>query len=227
MTRTLILSDTHFPDVSRVAYGKMLEFAKKLGKLDEIVLAGDWLDVGCLSRFSQPPASGGLLDEIKEGKDALADLRERWPKTEITWLHGNHCNRYDKFIVDHAPQLWEALSLEGLCEANRQGITIVKNWQKDVWHEADGILIGHPSSGLSQNAGQYALNHLKRKGQDLVVGHSHRLAMVSYRIGNKVVYGYENGCLCNLDPDYLDQPNWSWGFSWIENGEVSLVPLRP
>jgi hypothetical protein len=47
------------------------------------------------------------------------------------------------------------------------------------------------------------------------VGHSHRLG-VYYQTNVRGVHAsYENGCLCDLKPEYVNYPNWQQGFSVV------------
>jgi hypothetical protein len=44
-------------------------------------------------------------------------------------------------------------------------------------------------------------------------------------VGNRpeeVYTNYENGCACDLNPDYLDNPNWQNGFSLVHYTEDSI-----
>ena len=45
-------------------------------------------------------------------------------------------------------------------------------------------------------------------------GHTHRLGSY-YRKNYFGIYGWwENGCLCDLNPDWITNPNWQQGLYW-------------
>ena len=63
-----------------------------------------------------------------------------------------------------------------------------------------------------------------------MIGHTHRLG-IYYRTNAKGTHAaYENGCLCRLDPEYVQDPDWQQGLSVVRVGEkgffnVQQVPI--
>jgi len=49
----------------------------------------------------------------------------------------------------------------------------------------------------------------------LIQAHTHRGGSFFKKVYDRVVVGYENFCLCDLDPPYVDRPNWQQGFSIV------------
>ena len=78
--------------------------------------------------------------------------------------------------------------------------------------EYEGLYITH-GDVISKHSGWTAKAHYERYGGCGMVGHSHRLG--SYFKTERIdTYGWwENGCLCDLQPEYVNYPNWCQGFS--------------
>ena len=48
-----------------------------------------------------------------------------------------------------------------------------------------------------------------------MIGHTHRLGIYYRRNRGGVHAAYENGCLCSLEPEYAQYPDWQQGFSVV------------
>ncbi len=46
-------------------------------------------------------------------------------------------------------------------------------------------------------------------------GHTHRLGAFYHRDISDTYAAWENGCLCNLNPDYVTAPDWQHGWSVV------------
>jgi len=68
---------------------------------------------------------------------------------------------------------------------------------------------------IRAHSGWTAKGMSDKHGGSGIHGHTHRLGSY-YKTNRSGMYGwYENGCLCNLEPDYMVHPNWQQGFSVI------------
>jgi len=57
--------------------------------------------------------------------------------------------------------------------------------------------------------------------QSVLMGHTHRIGAYSIRGPNYPRMGYELGCLCTLEPEYVKHPNWMQGMA------ITTYPTDP
>jgi len=71
-------------------------------------------------------------------------------------------------------------------------------------------------------AGYSARALYEKRGTSVIMGHTHRLSQASHRnaLGQHTMI--ENGCLCDLSPEYGVEPDWTQGFTYgyVNNGSV-------
>jgi predicted phosphodiesterase len=216
--RNLVIGDIHIPYQDDKAIKCVLDYSRKY-KPDRIIINGDLIDFYTLSVFDKcPERKDSLQDEIDKTKVFLNKLRRGY-KGEIVYLQGNHENRLQRFLWNN-PVLVSvnALSTENLFELKKNNIKEVKV-NGDYWSAESGeyqigdLTIQHGDGRLngakySQNPGYAAFNTLKMKGgNNVVMGHTHRLAMLYNRVGDKSIVGVEGGCLCQTT-----RGNWQQGF---------------
>lgn len=77
------------------------------------------------------------------------------------------------------------------------------------------LYIGHWNR-VSKHSSYTVKNIMTDRGVNIVQGHTHRMGFYTIRYMDRTIYGWENGCLCNINPTYLVSPNWQSGFSIIE-----------
>jgi hypothetical protein len=80
------------------------------------------------------------------------------------------------------------------------------------------VLHGHL---ISAHSGMTARKHFERHGTSVLVGHSHRLGAF-YKTDRAGTHGaWECGCLCGMDAEYENFPNWQQGWA-----VVTVFPSR-
>jgi hypothetical protein len=76
------------------------------------------------------------------------------------------------------------------------------------------LMVTHGDKAM-KHAGQTAKATYEQYGSSVLVGHTHRMGTF-YKSDVHGVHGaWENGCLCRLDPEYVQRPNWQQGFSVV------------
>lgn len=192
---------------------------------------GDLLDFYDISRFCKDPLnSPGLQFELDATYNLLKKLREGVPMAQIYYIDGNHEFRLASYLMNNAQELVgltracdpdsPALSLPSLLRLKELKITHISSGRKEsqYWFGTQ-LLIGH-FNRVNKHSGYTAKNLLEDKHMSLIQGHTHRLgsSYKTVRVGkgkHRVIAAYENGCLCNLDPEYVTDPNWQQGFSIV------------
>ena len=105
--RVGVLSDIHVPFHDKKATKMALDYLENAG-LDKLVLLGDIADFIAVSRYGKSlRRRASLVDEIDQTISFLDEVKARFPKTELIYTKGNHEDRWDRYITDHAPEFGE------------------------------------------------------------------------------------------------------------------------
>jgi predicted phosphodiesterase len=230
----LVLPDIHVPYHDEDAIKLILKVAKDI-KPDQIVQLGDLVDFYPISHYRKDPdrSSGTALQyELDCTKDLLATLSAIAPTTV---LQGNHEERLAKYLVEKAPGL---CGLRALTVPKLLGIDNKRSFYKAKGGVHLGKLLllhgnevsdrGVASSGGTCKKGVEKLN------MSVGIGHIHRLgSFYVTSAGQGVQSGYEFGCLCQKDVEYMSFSNWQTGFGYVtytDSGDkdfnVELVEIK-
>lgn len=220
-----IINDVQIPWQDKRVLTLACDFIKDL-KPHGIILNGDILDCYAISDYNKDPdriKSWGIKREITEAGQLMAqfkDVKERW------WLGGNHEDRWRRVQ-------WQFPAFRGMFQDFPAALHLEEHGFK--WKPYGGIvslgklLVTHGSL-VSKHSAQTARSHYDKYGNSILVGHTHRLG-VYYRTNSRGMHAaYENGCLCRLNPEYVQAPDWQQGLSIVhvmKNGyfNVQQVPI--
>jgi predicted phosphodiesterase len=214
---TIIFSDIHFPyydEKSLTAAGKYA--IKKRPK--QIILNGDIIDCYHMSEFQKDPRKRSIKYELDLTREWLQQLRALFPDSRIVYKNGNHCERYEKKILQRLPELidLEWTTLEYALGLKQLGIEIVGNKKLMM---AGNLNIGHGheiGKGFIPPVNVARGFFLKTKS-NFIGGHHHRTSEHMERdINNKIIGAWSTGCLCELHPEYMPINNWNHGFAEVE-----------
>lgn len=178
---------------------------------------GDAVDFYALSRFDRDPArSLQLQHELDTAHDLLAFLRGAAPQASATLIKGNHEDRLRRYLWTKAAEL---SGLRGLDVASLLGLDAL-----DIAYAESGqarvadFVIKHGTL-VRARSGYTATGELDKCGLSGVSGHTHRLAGPIYRrtLAGSVCWA-EAGCLCDLNPEYLEGSvaDWQHGLAYGE-----------
>ena len=209
-----VLNDIQIPWQDRPVLDLVCDFIRAL-KPHGVILNGDVVDCYELSDWDKNPlVQWGLDREIREATTLLERLakhsKERW------WIGGNHEDRLRRTLWKN-PKFAHLASLQfpQLFHLSDHGF----QWKPygGVLHLGK-LLVTHGSM-VSKHSGWTARSHFEKYGNSILIGHTHRLG-VYYRTNAKGVHAaYENGCLCRLNPEYVQYPDWQQGFSVVHVAE--------
>lgn len=215
-SRIFALSDIHIPfqdnDTLKCVFDCVVNTQPQY-----IILLGDILDCYSISRFcKRPDRMRNLQDEINIFYKMMRSLKKELPNTEIHYVLGNHENRLEKLVLDN-PGLFglKALQPEQLFRLDELGIFYHKTKVKlnnFIYYHGDVV---RKDAGYSAKA-----EYLDHKMQDGISGHTHRLGGYYTTYEQEPGGWFENGCLCKIEPDYLNDPdkaNWQHGFTVIDS----------
>jgi hypothetical protein len=210
--------DVHFPFHDPKALEVLYQVTADLCP-DLVVCHGDLLDCYSLSRFEKDPRQRpSLQDELKLAAEHLGTMTYLSPFAERWFLLGNHEDRLRRTIWDLAkevpaaqliqlPNVWENLEWGKLLGADDLGWEVIDG--KRVLF--DKLVLKH-GNVVRQQSAYTARAELERYQKSGISGHTHRRGVFEKRDLNGTHAWWEHGCLCDLDPSYVSDPNWQSGF---------------
>lgn len=172
--RVIVCPDAHHPFVDKQAWACFLAVCHAV-KPDKLVIIGDFADFFAISAHSKHPSRRvSFASEINDTNIALDELT-RLKIPSVLYCEGNHEYRFDRYIADKAPELYGVVpDLAGLLKIHQR-----PGWE---WHPyRTAVKIGHIY--YSHEVGRCGVNAIRQSlvdfGDNLVIGHTHRLG-VSY-----------------------------------------------
>jgi predicted phosphodiesterase len=215
--KVLSLSDAHVPYHVGEAIESAVAWAKRR-KPDVVLLNGDWADFYRASRWDQDPRHARLNEELRIVVESLEWLRKRFPKARIVYKLGNHEERWEKFIWQRAPEIYDVAQcfIESLLEFDRLGIEKVED-QRPIMAGMLPIFHGHElPKGLTSPVNQ-ARGAFLRTNASTLTAHGHSSSMQPHPTWDKKeAFSWSQGCLCEMHPRYARINKWDWSFAWID-----------
>ena len=210
------MGDIHLPFQDQPVLDLVLNFTKDLTP-DSIILGGDVVDVYPLSKFDKKPFTIDTVDDEVELAEKLMK-RVKGITEDVTWIGGNHEDRFRKFIWKNG----EVFSKLG----NKRGLRIA-DWSFPSLYGLDewgvkwleykaGIDLGKLYVTHGEVATKYAAaKNLDKYRISCITGHNHRKMYYPSSTRAGVLGSWTNGCLCDLHPEYLVDPDWQQCFAVI------------
>lgn len=223
----VIASDFHGRHKDPFLYDAFRSFLRAHA-VDRLILNGDIFDGESVSKYAKSNTmSWG--DEVKEVgrmlRQLVADIRFGNPGAEIDWIDGNHEERFYKYLAINAPQV---AGTEGMATIE----TLLKMPELGVSYHTAREYVNLPHNVFVQHrfvvnpvGGTSAANSMKKLGGSIIIGDTHRIGSTWKLDRNGLTCGYEIGCMCELDAEYMYKSgaNWQNGFMVIRyHGEDQL-----
>ena len=213
----LLISDLHIPyhDVPAI------EMAFDYGidnKVNTVFINGDLMDFHHLSKFQKDPRKRSVKYEFDTAKAFLRSLRAAFPTALIYWLKGNHCIRYEHWLMTKAYEIFddEYFHLEQRLRLSEEGVriiddkTLVKAGKLAITHGH------HVMRGFFSPVNSARGAWMKAK-QSVIIGHVHKVSSHTENNLDGDTFGtWSTGCLCELRPDYSPLvANYQTGFAHV------------
>lgn len=228
-SKTLIISDTHFPYQHNNAITLALNYGLK-HEANCILINGDLIDFATISRHEKNWKQRSVNQEFEAVRQFLFGLREAFPKARIIWKYGNHCERWEKWLYVKAPEIFDCtdFKLEVLLKLGELKIEVVKD-KRPIKIGKLTVLHGHElggSGGVNVARGAFL-----KTLDSVTLGHFHKTSEhTEVRMGGDVISVKSIGCLCGLNPDYMPINKWNLGFAFcemdIKAGDYELDNLK-
>jgi predicted phosphodiesterase len=225
-----ILSDIHCPYHDDVALRAAVDHLHE-HKIDALLLNGDFADFYSISRHEKNPKYRNFLAEIEQVQQLLRWLRSEFPDIKIVAKQGNHEERWEKWLFQHAPELSTSpiMGLDNWLALKDLDIDLVGE-KRIITCGGLPVLHGHEkgngiSSPVNQARGAYMRLH-----HTVLEGHGHRTSIHSEpdMMGKETVC-FSTGCLCDLRPAYAPVNKWNHGAAVVvvsETGEFNVENFR-
>jgi hypothetical protein len=237
METLVVASDHQARYYDKRTHKAFLEFLHDFQPTTGIV-NGDLVDLEGLSKFRTSPSKRmSVVDDIKAGRQILEDYINASPDTDWHLTAGNHEERLENFLIDHAPELTElpGLTLEELLGVDELGVTYHGPYGAGVdWHTIH-VYHGKAVSSFSSYSARKEFDINLTSG---ITGHTQRLGQYYFTDGRgRVHVWFEAGCMCEINPRNAPpsgrgprQNNWQQGFVvvyWESNERWSgyTVPI--
>jgi predicted phosphodiesterase len=220
----LLISDLHIPYQDNDAITLALDYGKE-NNVNCIFINGDLIDNHHTSKFESDPKKRSPKQEFDSTKAFLVSLRAAFPDAHIYWLKGNHCVRWEKFLLQKVREIWDDpyFHLEERLRLNEEKVimlddkTLVKAGKLSITHGH------HIFKGIFTPVSP-ARGAWMRAKQSIIVGHLHRASHhPEIDLDGNVYSAWSTGCLCELRPNYSPLvSNSQHGFAHItvqQNGD--------
>jgi len=225
MRSWLVTNDWQIPyQDSQVINGLFMPFLRWLQPYG-IILNGDMVDNHSLSEFAKDPLNKpDLITEATIMRSYMAEIGKVKSIKKRIWIGGNHEDRLRRYMWQHASRLQLAVdqTFESVFEPKRYRFEyhpygyVYPLGSLDVTHGS----IVRAASGGSAKA------HFDKRGGSVIVGHTHRLGTY-YRTNAKGTHvSIENGCLCSLTPEWVQEPDWQQGWSVVHVGDDGFFNVQ-
>lgn len=212
---TVCLSDMHIPNHDIITCDLVFDCIIDL-QPNNIVLLGDILDCYWSSKFLKNPNNKIYIQEEADiFYNLFSKLRRKCKNTNIYYVLGNHEERLLKSQWEHPQYIGlRALEPNQLLRLDKLNIQLYKNklvLNDFIFYHGDKVRSNSSYSAKAELEG-FQMN-------SGISGHTHRLGCYHHSCDKNVESWYENGCLCTLDPEYINPPkiNWQQGFSIINS----------
>lgn len=225
---SLVFCDPHIPFHDQRVIHEVELFMQEL-QPDLMLYLGDIGDFYGLSKFDKNPKKADKLQEDLTSVGAMFKRhRALVPNARMIDEDGNHEDRLRRHLWGKDPALasLDCMTVEGLYKLKESGVEHV-DYEEGVL--INGVFMASHGDLIRAHSAYTAKGMSDKHGGSGIHGHTHRLG--SYYKRNRFgIYGWwENGCLCDLNPDYVTNPNWQQGFSlvhftkdrfWVEQCQI-------
>ncbi len=205
-----ILGDVHAPYQDERALSVAFKVIEAV-QPELLVANGDWVDFYQLSRFDPDPSRKLTLQaDLDVAKGILRRAKQAAPKARMVYKKGNHEQRLDRWR-NRNPEIGalDCMKLEALLGLDDIGCEMIDANQRFEWN---GYTITHGDL-CRRRGGATAQAMIDKFGTSGISNHVHRFAQVEKRDACRSNLWIENGCLCELDAEYVEVADWQHGFT--------------
>lgn len=226
----LYTADQHVPDHNIPANRALMKLMDDI-KFDGFRIVGDFMDLAPISHWNEHKRKTLETKRLKQdyitGNILLDEYDKRLPKNcDKAYLYGNH-ELWVEMLIEKLPVLEGMLDPADELHMKQRGYTVYKN----INHieKIGRLAVTH---GVYCNV-HAVKSHIDSFKTNVLFFHTHRIGSRSSSSPAKelAVIGYNGGCLCDKNPDYMkNKPSaWSHGFTigyHMPNGYFFVQNIR-
>ena len=224
----VIINDTQNPFQDQRALTEVELFLEKY-QPGLLINAGDMGDFYPISHFDKnPDRANHMQEDLNSVKRMHKRQSKILPNSRKIELEGNHEDRLRRYLWSKAPALasLDCLTIDGLYGLSDNDIEHV-GYEEGV--TINGIFTVLHGDLIRPHSGYTAKGMYEKHGGSGIHGHTHRGGSHLRRDRSGVYGWWENFCLCDLNPDWIRNPNWQQGFSlvhftkdrfWVEQMQI-------
>ncbi len=225
--KTLILADVHIPYHRIESLEICIDFAKEY-KPDAILFLGDLIDMYMISKFNKDPTQRNIKGEIKQTIEFLKRFKELIPAEQYL-KYGNHEERWDIFLMNKAPEMYDVEEMHLDYQLRNTGVNIIKDKRRVRIGKLD-ILHGHELFGGVWSPVNTARGLYLKAKKTSACGHTHMTSEhTSVRLNEEIVTCWSIGCMCELHQNYRPYGDINNGFATVDlhdNGMFNFKNYR-
>ncbi len=225
-----IISDMHVPFHCEVALGSAVEHLKQ-EKIKCLLINGDGMDFYSISRWEKRPSKRDFMGELKECRLLLQWLRQEFPRIPIIYKLGNHEERWEKWLWEHAPEISEEpeMGFSTWLHCDKYKIDVIGD-QRIIMVGNLPVLHGHELGRSVFNPVNPARGAYLRAQHTILISHHHQTSgHADTNLFHHETFVWSIGCLCELTPSYMKVNRHNHGFAVVElmkNGDFNVNNLR-
>ena len=212
-------ADVHIPYHDQDALEIFIERAVEI-KAKTIILAGDWIDCYQVSNWQKDPRNRKVKEEIEIFNQVL-DMIQKNTTAKIIFKYGNHEERFDNYLMNNAPELFELeeMHLDKILKLKERNIDVVKD-KRLIKINHLYLIHGHEYKFAISNPVNPARGLYLRAKKNTLCFHFHQSSEhTESAINGDIVTTWSGGCLCSLNPLYMPLNKWNHGFVEIYNDD--------
>jgi predicted phosphodiesterase len=232
MKRILVIPDLQIPLHDEHVVRNVIKFAKSF-KADQTVTLGDEMDMTELGRWSEGKAEW-FAQTLDDNRNMTVEILWELAVTDV--IRSNHTDRLYNQISSKIPALGSLpeLRFEKFLKFDELGI----KFHRDEMNIAPGWVAVHGDhTPIKPQGGLSALEGARRRGKNVISGHTHRAGRSSFteasggRVG-RILHGVEAGHLMDFkQAGYVKGvANWQQAFAIMyvkgKNVQVDLIYIE-
>lgn len=232
MKRIVIVSDLQVPFHDSVAVKNLAGFIKKF-KPHQVVTIGDEMDMQELGRWSEGKAEW-FAQTLDDNRNLTVDIL--WELQVTDMIRSNHTDRLYNQIATKIPALGSLpeLRFERFMKMDELGI---KFWKEPMPIAPNWVAVHGDHTPIKPQGGLSALEGARRRGKNVISGHTHRAGRSSFteasggRVG-RILHGVEVGHLMDVRKASYTHGvmNWQQAFAIMyvdkKNVQVDVIYIE-
>lgn len=218
--RVGIISDCHIPYHCETALQSAIKHLKG-HSIDSLLINGDFCDFYTISRWVKNPKKRDFKAERVACIAGLEWIRHEFPKIPILFKAGNHEERWDHWLWNHAPEISDEpeMRLDAWLKLDQFGMDFVTD-QRPVMVAKLPVFHGHELGKSVFSPVNPARGAFLRTHHTVLIGHSHQTSgHADTNLWHEETFIWSTGCLCDMNPEYARINRWNHGFACVTVGD--------